>query len=72
MSFAEPGLQFPGRRTNVFADYVYFSLGVATTFGATDVSATTPEMRHGMNLHVVLTFAYNSVIVALLAAIIIR
>ncbi|MEJ2860475.1 hypothetical protein [Actinomycetospora flava] len=39
----EPGLQFPGRRTG--ADYRYFALAVATTFGATDVSITTPADR---------------------------
>jgi uncharacterized membrane protein len=68
----ESSLDFPGRRTNAFADYLYFALAVATTFGATDVTITTPEMRRVVNLHTVLTFAYNSVIVALLVAILIR
>jgi uncharacterized membrane protein len=69
---SEPSLDFPGRRTNAFADYLYFSLAVATTFGATDVAITTPEMRRAVNLHTVLTFAYNSVIVALFVTILIR
>lgn len=69
---AEPGLEFPGERTNGWADYVYFSIAVATTFGATDVNITTPRMRRVVNLHTVLTFIYNSVIVALLAALLIR
>ncbi len=64
----QPGLQFPGERTNAFDDYWYFSLGVATTFGATDASIVTPRMRRVVNLHTVLTFIYNSVIVALLAS----
>jgi uncharacterized membrane protein len=68
----EPGLDFPGRRTGDFADYRYFALAVATTFGATDVSITTPEMRRVVNLHTLLTFVYNSVIVALLASFLIR
>lgn len=68
---AVPSLDFPGRRTNAFADYLYFSLAVATTFGATDVAITTPEMRRAVNLHTVLTFVYNSVIVALFVAILI-
>ena len=70
--FAEPGLDFPGTRTNAFSDFIYFSLAVATTFGATDVNVTTPRMRKVVNLHVVLTFVYNSVIVALLAGILLR
>lgn len=69
---AEPGLEFPGQRTGAFADYVYFSIAVATTFGATDVNITTPGMRRVVNLHTILTFIYNSVIVALLAALLIR
>jgi uncharacterized membrane protein len=68
----QPGLDFPGDRTQAFADYMYFSIAVATTFGATDVNVTTPRMRRVVNLHVVLTFVYNSVIVALLAALLIR
>lgn len=67
-----PGLDFPGERTNAFADYLYFSIAVATTFGATDVTISTPHMRRVVNLHTVVTFIYNSVIVALLAALIIR
>jgi uncharacterized membrane protein len=69
---AEPSLDFPGRRTNAFADYAYFSIAVATTFGATDVSIKTPEMRRIVNLNVIVAFVYNSVIVALLASILIR
>jgi uncharacterized membrane protein len=64
----EPGLEFPGTRTGAFDDYWYFALGVATTFGATDASIVTPRMRRVVNLHTLLTFIYNSVIVALLAS----
>jgi uncharacterized membrane protein len=68
----EAGLEFPGTRTYTFADYRYFSMAVATTFGATDVSITTPRMRRVVNLHTLLTFAYNSVIVASLASFLIH
>jgi hypothetical protein len=57
---------------NAFSDFIYFSLAVATTFGATDVNVTTPRMRKVVNLHVILTFVYNSVIMALLAGILLR
>jgi uncharacterized membrane protein len=69
---AAPGLEFPGTRTGAYADYVYFSIAVATTFGATDVNITEPAMRRVVNFHTILTFIYNSVIVALLAALLIR
>lgn len=68
----QPGLEFPGERTHTFADYRYFAIAVATTFGATDVNITTPAMRRVVNLHTLLTFVYNSVIVALLASFLIR
>ena len=67
-----PSLEFPGSRTGAYADYVYFSIAVSTTFGATDVSIKTPAMRRVVNFHIILTFIYNSVIVALLASLLIR
>jgi uncharacterized membrane protein len=67
-----PALEFPGERADTFADYMYFSIAVATTFGATDVNITTPRMRHVVNLNTLLTFVYNTVIVALLASFLVR
>jgi Protein of unknown function (DUF1345) len=51
-----PGLDFPSDRTHAFSDYKYFSIAVATTFGATDVNITSPRMRRVVNLHTILTF----------------
>jgi uncharacterized membrane protein len=53
---ATSGLEFPGSRTGAYADYVYFSIAVATTFGATDVNITTPAMRRVVNFNTILTF----------------
>lgn len=69
---AQPGLEFPGTRTGAFDDYLYFSIAVATTFGATDVNITTPQMRRVVNIHTILTFLYNTVIVALLVSLLTR
>lgn len=69
---AESGFDFPGTRSHAYGDYFYFSLAVATTFGATDVNITTPSMRSATNLHTVLTFLYNSVIVATLASLLLN
>jgi uncharacterized membrane protein len=69
---AQSGLNFPGDRTNAYADYLYFAVAVSTTLGATDVSVNTPHMRRIVNLHTVLTFVFNSVIVALLVAVLVR
>lgn len=49
-----------------FADYFYFSLTVATTFGATDVDVMTTRMRRTVTGHAALAFLFNTVIIALL------
>lgn len=65
----EPGLDFPGNRpTHGWIDYVYFSVSVATTLGTTDVLVTTARMRRTVLAHCVLTFIFNTVIIALLIA----
>ncbi len=69
---ATPALQFPGDRTSAFADHLYFSIAVSTTFGTTDIDIISPEMRRVVNFHTVLTFVYNSVIVALLVSLLVR
>ena len=71
MPCTTPGVT--GERANTFADYMYFSIAVATTFGATDVNITTPRMRHVVNLNTLLEhLVYNTVIVALLASFLVR
>ena len=47
-------------------DYFYFSLTVATTFGATDVDVMTTRMRRTVTGHAALAFLFNTVIIALL------
>lgn len=61
-----PGLRFPDDGSHGFTDYFYFSLSVATTFGATDVDVMTTRMRRTVAGHSALTFLFNTVIIALL------
>lgn len=71
LDIIEDGLDFPGNNGNeVFFDYVYFAIGVAFTYGATDVSVTTPRMRRVVVAHGTLAFIYCSAIVALLVSVI--
>ena len=60
------GLDFPGERPEAFADYVYFSAAVTTTFGPTDVTVTTREVRRLVLLHALVAFVFNTVVLALL------
>lgn len=62
----QPGLRFPDDGLHGFTDYFYFSLAVATTFGATDVDVMTTRMRRTVAGHAALVFLFNTVIIALL------
>lgn len=60
----EKALDFPGRTGPGWSDHIYFGLSVMTTFGATDVSVTSPEMRKTVTVNAVIAFLFNTVIVA--------
>lgn len=57
-------LDFPGERTPTWSDYVYFALSVMTTFGTTDVTVVSPEMRRTVTANAVIAFVFNTVTVA--------
>ena len=59
---------FPGGGERSFTDYLYFSLMVQTTFGATDVAVESPGMRRAVMTHGVVAFVFNTVIVAMLVS----
>lgn len=61
-------LAFPGEEPRGFHDYLYFSAGVCTTFGATDVTVTSPELRRVVMTHGIVAFVVNTVVVALLVS----
>lgn len=65
------GLHFPGDGEPRFADFLYLSVQVTTTFGGSDVQLTTTGARKLVALHSVVAFAFNSVIVALLVSVLI-
>lgn len=57
-------LDFPGSETVLWADYVYFALSVMTTFGTTDVTVMSREMRRTVAANATIAFVFNTVIVA--------
>lgn len=57
-------LDFPGTPDPKWSDYVYFAMAVMTTFGTTDVSVTSREMRLTVTVNAVLAFVFNTVTVA--------
>ncbi|MEU2076287.1 DUF1345 domain-containing protein [Streptomyces sp. NPDC013489] len=60
----ETALDFPGEEPTAWDDYVYFALSVMTTFGTTDVTVLSREMRRTVAANATIAFVFNTVIVA--------
>lgn len=60
----QKALDFPGDATPEWTDYVYFAVSVMTTFGTTDVTVVSPEMRRTVVANAVVAFVFNTVTVA--------
>jgi uncharacterized membrane protein len=61
----EGGLKFPGHAEPDDFDFAYFSFTIGMTFQVSDVCVTSPLIRRTVLAHSVLSFAYNTVIIAL-------
>lgn len=59
------GLDFPKTDDPDLIDFFYFSFSVGATFQVSDVDTTDPFMRWLVTLHAIISFFYNSAIVAL-------
>ena len=60
------GLDFPGDRLPDYTDFAYFSFVIGMTCQVSDVQVTSATMRRLTLLHGILSFGYNTVILALL------
>lgn len=65
------GLQFPNNTQPDYADFVYFSFTLGATFAVSDVSVTDRRIRWQVTVHSVVSFFYNSAVLALAVGIII-
>lgn len=61
----EGGLDFPNDDRPDYLDFAYFSFVVGMTFQVSDVQITSSSIRRVVLLHGLLSFAYNTVILAL-------
>jgi uncharacterized membrane protein len=59
------GLQFPGKDEPDYLDFVYFSFIIGMTFQVSDVNITSRRVRRVCTLHALLSFAFNTAILAL-------
>jgi uncharacterized membrane protein len=65
------GLEFSKSPHPTFADYLYLSVQVSTTFSSSDVSIDSTPMRRLVTTHSLIAFTFNTVIVALLVSVLI-
>jgi uncharacterized membrane protein len=59
------GLEFPGGGQPDYMDFAYFSFVIGMTFQVSDVQITSREMRQLALVHGILSFGFNTVILAL-------
>lgn len=58
------GLEFPGEQSPKQRDFVYFSFTVGTSFAVSDVNVTDDTMRQAVLGHQILSFFYNTLVLA--------
>jgi uncharacterized membrane protein len=59
------GLEFPGDTQPDYLDFLYFSIVVGMTFQVSDVQITARRLRRLAMVHGLVSFTYNTIIVAL-------
>jgi uncharacterized membrane protein len=58
------GVTMPGERPPAYFDFAYFAFTIGMCFQVSDVCVTSPQIRRAVLLHAVISFAYNSAILA--------
>jgi uncharacterized membrane protein len=58
------GVDFPGKQPPTYLDFAYFAFTEGMCFQVSDVCVTSSQIRRAVLLHAVISFAYNSVILA--------
>ena len=61
----EGGLSFPGDAKPAYLDFAYFAFTIGMCFQVSDVQITSPAIRRAALVHAVLSFIYNTMILAL-------
>ena len=59
------GLEFPGEEHPDYLDFVYFALVLGMTFQVSDVQITARKFRRLATVHGLLSFLFNTIILAL-------
>ncbi|MEU6165912.1 DUF1345 domain-containing protein [Streptomyces tanashiensis] len=64
----ERALEFPDEGAPIWLDYVYFAFSVMTTFGTTDVTVMSKEIRRTVTVNACIAFVFNTITVASLVS----
>jgi uncharacterized membrane protein len=59
------GLVFPGEQLPDYWDFVHFSIVIGVACATADIDITSKQLRHIATLHSLVSFAFNTTIVAL-------
>ena len=59
------GLEFPGDKKPDYLDFAYFSFVLGMTFQVSDVQITSKRLRRIAMVHGLLSFGYNTIMIAL-------
>jgi uncharacterized membrane protein len=65
------GLSFPETPSPTYADFFYLAAQVGTTFSSSDVTIESTRMRRLITTNSLISFTYNTVIVALLVSLLV-
>jgi uncharacterized membrane protein len=58
------GVELPGKLPPSYVDFAYFAFTIGMCFQVSDVTVTSRQIRRTVLLHALISFAYNSVILA--------
>ncbi|NBH12063.1 DUF1345 domain-containing protein [Amycolatopsis sp. SID8362] len=61
----ERGLEFPGCPAPQATEFVYFAITIGTSFAVSDVTVTTRPMRRRVIAHGVVSFFFNTALIAI-------
>jgi uncharacterized membrane protein len=61
----QPGLQFPGEDKPDYGDFFYFAAIIGTSAQTADVALVTTRMRRLGSVHCILSFFFNTIVLAL-------
>ncbi len=58
------GVSFPGQDQPTYFDFAYFAFTIGMCFQTSDVCVTSPTIRRTVLLHAIISFVYNTAIIA--------